>query len=102
MMLKRPSFKLIGKVRESSPQEILNTDGSVEILEPDQHIATLNKEGKLNMEMVVKMGKGYGPAERLKDENTPIGVIAIDATCFMRKKSKLCGHQLQGRAGHGL
>ncbi len=57
----------------------IQTEGFVEILEPDQHIATLNKEGKLNMEMVVRMGKGYVPAERLKDESMPIGVIAIDA-----------------------
>ncbi len=57
----------------------IETEGFVEILEPDQHIATLNKEGKLNMEMVVRMGKGYVPAERLKDESMPIGVIAIDA-----------------------
>ena len=47
----------------------IETDGFVEILEPDQHIATLNKEGKLDMEMVVRMGKGYVPAERIKDEN---------------------------------
>ena len=57
----------------------IEADGFVEILQPDQHIATLNKEGKLDMEMVVKMGKGYVPAERMKDENTSIGVIAIDA-----------------------
>lgn len=64
----------------------IETDGFVEVLEPEQHIATLNKEGKLNMEMVVKMGKGYVPAERLKDENTPIGVIAIDAAFSCVKK----------------
>ncbi len=64
----------------------IETDGFVEALEPDQHIATLNKEGKLDMEMVVKMGKGYVPAERLKDENTPIGVIAIDAAFSCVKK----------------
>jgi DNA-directed RNA polymerase subunit alpha len=64
----------------------IESDGLVEILEPDQHIATLNKEGKLDMEMVVRMGKGYVPAERLKDENTPIGVIAIDAAFSCVKK----------------
>jgi len=64
----------------------IETDGFVEIFEPDQHIATLNKEGKLDMEMVVRMGKGYVPAERLKDENTPIGVIAIDAAYSCVKK----------------
>jgi DNA-directed RNA polymerase subunit alpha len=51
----------------------------VAILNPEQHIATLNKEGKLNMEMVVKMGKGYVPAEKNKGKNQPIGVIPIDA-----------------------
>lgn len=64
----------------------IETDGLIEALEPDQHIATLNKEGKLDMEMVVKMGKGYVPAERLKDENTPIGVIAMDAAFSCVKK----------------
>lgn len=57
----------------------IETEGLVEILEPDQHIATLSKEGKLDMEMLVKMGKGYVPAERVQDESSPIGVIAIDA-----------------------
>ena len=57
----------------------IETDGSVEILNPEQHIATLDKEGKLNMEMVVKTGKGYIPAERNKSKNQPIGVIPIDA-----------------------
>jgi DNA-directed RNA polymerase subunit alpha len=57
----------------------IETDGSVEILNPEQHIATLNKEGKLNMELVVKVGKGYVPAEKNKARNQPIGVIPIDA-----------------------
>ncbi|MCF8061523.1 MAG: DNA-directed RNA polymerase subunit alpha [Deltaproteobacteria bacterium] len=57
----------------------IETDGSVEILTPDQHIATLNKEGTLEMEMMVRMGKGYVPAERNKGKNEGIGVIPIDA-----------------------
>jgi DNA-directed RNA polymerase subunit alpha len=57
----------------------VESDGLVTILNPEQHIATLNKEGKLNMEMVVKMGKGYVPAEKNKGRNQPIGVIPIDA-----------------------
>lgn len=57
----------------------IESDGLVEILNPEQHIATLNKEGKLKMEMVVKMGKGYVPAEKNKNKNQPIGVIPIDA-----------------------
>jgi len=51
----------------------------VEVLNPDQHIATLNKEAKLNMEMVVRTGKGYVPAESSKPANMPIGVIPMDA-----------------------
>ncbi len=57
----------------------IETDGSVEVLNPDQHIATLNKEAKLNMEMVVRTGKGYVPAENSKPANIPIGVIPMDA-----------------------
>ena len=57
----------------------IETDGSVEVLNPDQHIATLNKEAKLNMEMVVKTGKGYVPAEKNKSKDQPIGVIPMDA-----------------------
>ena len=57
----------------------IESDGLVEILNPEQHIATLNKEGKLDMEMVVEMGKGYVPAEKNKGKNQPIGVIPIDA-----------------------
>ncbi len=57
----------------------IESDGLMEILNPKQHIATLSKEGKLNMEMVVKMGKGYVPAEKHKIKNQPIGVIPVDA-----------------------
>jgi DNA-directed RNA polymerase subunit alpha len=57
----------------------IESDDLVAILNPEQHIATLNKEGKLNMEMIVKMGKGYVPAEKNKGKNQPIGVIPIDA-----------------------
>lgn len=52
---------------------------AVEILNPDHHLATLTRDGKLSMEMVVKMGRSYVPAERNKDENQPIGTIPIDA-----------------------
>jgi len=57
----------------------IETHGLVEILNPDQHIATLNKEAKLDMEMVVKTGKGYVPAERINAKDKVIGVIPMDA-----------------------
>ncbi|MEZ4704263.1 MAG: DNA-directed RNA polymerase subunit alpha [Bdellovibrionota bacterium] len=52
---------------------------NVEILNPDQHIATINENGKIKMEMTVEMGKGYVSAEQNKKENHAIGTIAVDA-----------------------
>lgn len=57
----------------------IETDGLVEILNPDKHIATLNKEAKFKAEMLVKAGKGYVTAEKLEGKEDPIGVIPIDA-----------------------
>ncbi len=62
------------------------TGDAVEVLNPDHYIATLSKDGKLSMEMMVKMGRGYVPAERNKDENQPIGTIPIDAIFSPIKK----------------
>ncbi len=62
------------------------TNDKVEILNPDRHIATLNRDGRLKMEMKVKLGRGYVPAERNKDESDPIGTIAIDSIFSPIKK----------------
>lgn len=51
----------------------------VDILNPAQHICTLAKDAKLRMELTVKQGKGYVPAEKNLEENQPIGTIPIDA-----------------------
>jgi DNA-directed RNA polymerase subunit alpha len=56
-----------------------NCPPEVEILNPEQHIATLSKDGRLCMEMQVKSGKGYVPAERNVEEDAAIGVIPMDA-----------------------
>src|SRR5262249_27343174 len=48
---------------------------NVEILNPEHHIATLSKEGKLDAELSIKTGRGYVPAERNKDEGAPIGTV---------------------------
>ncbi|MCA9771486.1 MAG: DNA-directed RNA polymerase subunit alpha, partial [Myxococcales bacterium] len=55
------------------------TDGTVEVLNPDHHIATLGEDATLRIEMTCKSGRGYVPAERSKDEDLPVGVIPIDA-----------------------
>ena len=62
------------------------TDGTVEILNPDLHIATVSKGGKLQMDMVADMGRGYNTAEKNKTPNQPIGVIAIDSIYTPVKK----------------
>lgn len=55
------------------------TDGTVEIMNPDHHIATLSKDAKLNMEMTVKWGKGYVTSERNRDDSLPVGAIPVDS-----------------------
>lgn len=52
---------------------------NIEILNPNQHIATVGPNGKLHVEMTVRMGRGYVPAERNKDPNHEIGMIPIDS-----------------------
>ncbi|HIA01349.1 MAG TPA: DNA-directed RNA polymerase subunit alpha, partial [Myxococcales bacterium] len=54
-------------------------DESVEILNPEQHIATVSAGGKLNADLVVREGCGYVPAEGNKNEHAPEGTIAIDS-----------------------
>lgn len=63
---------------EAKGSDILH-DAEVAILTPDLHIATLDKDANLDIEMTVKHGRGYVPAERNKEEGLPIGVIAIDS-----------------------
>ena len=55
------------------------TDSNVEILNPEHHIATCSKDANLEMDMMVKIGKGYVPADRNRDEKAPVGTIPIDS-----------------------
>ncbi|WP_314619570.1 DNA-directed RNA polymerase subunit alpha, partial [uncultured Selenomonas sp.] len=64
--------------KEVSAADII-TDPDVEILNPDLHIATLNEDGELHMEMTVERGKGYVAAEKNKKPDHVIGVIPIDS-----------------------
>jgi DNA-directed RNA polymerase subunit alpha len=57
----------------------IQTDDSVEILNPDLHIATLNDQATLKCEFFVKFGRGYVPVELCDKDDLPIGAIAIDA-----------------------
>src|SRR5207245_8446515 len=51
----------------------------VEVLNPHQHVAMLAKDAELDMELVIRLGRGYVPAERNKREGDPAGTIPIDA-----------------------
>jgi len=54
-------------------------DPDIEVLNPELHIATLNKDGKLQIHMTVRKGRGYIPAEMNIDEEVPAQAIPIDA-----------------------
>ena len=62
-----------GEVRASH----INPDPDVEILNPDLYIAALDKDGKLEVEMEVRHGRGYVQAERNKKEGQPVDMIAV-------------------------
>jgi DNA-directed RNA polymerase subunit alpha len=57
----------------------IDLPAGVEILNPDVHIATLEKKTKLEMYMTIGRGRGYRPAEDNKSSDQPIGVIPIDS-----------------------
>ena len=57
----------------------IQCDPDIEILNPDLHIATLNENGKLKIDMTVKRGHGYVPADKNKRPEDTIGIIPIDS-----------------------
>jgi DNA-directed RNA polymerase subunit alpha len=57
----------------------IDLPSGVEILNPDAHIATLEKRAKLEMYLTIGRGRGYRPAEGNKSPEQPIGVIPIDS-----------------------
>lgn len=74
---KRVLINAIGP-KEVTAADILG-DSDVEIFNPDLHIATLEENATLIMEINLARGRGYVPADMNKDENTPISVIPTDS-----------------------
>ncbi|WP_337781782.1 DNA-directed RNA polymerase subunit alpha [Ruminococcus sp.] len=86
---------VVAKLYETSPKVVeisaqgpcvvtagdIKCDSEVEILNPEQHIATLGEDAKFNMEITIDKGRGYIPAERNKliSGNNVIGVLPIDS-----------------------
>jgi len=88
--LKKLAVKLSGAadtkrvtINEVGPKEVtaadIKGDIDVEIFNPDLHIATLDENASLIMEINLAKGRGYVLAEQNKDENTPIAVIPVDS-----------------------
>ena len=64
----------------------ITTDGTIEILNPTQHICTITGGGKLHMELTANRGRGYNPSSKNKEPDQPLGVIAIDSIYTPVKK----------------
>ena len=78
----RINFKGEGEVTAGD----IITDGTVEILNPDLHIATVSEGGQLIMELTADMGRGYSPSEKNKKPNQEISVLPIDSIYTPVKK----------------
>ena len=87
--LKKLAIKMTGEnekrviINEVGPKEVtaadIRGDADIEIFNPDLHIATLDDNTTLVMEINLARGRGYVPAENNKDESTPISVIPTDS-----------------------
>ncbi|MCQ2560971.1 MAG: DNA-directed RNA polymerase subunit alpha [Clostridia bacterium] len=79
----RGQDKVCALIKATGPKEVVASDiicdSSLEIFNPDLHIATLEEGSTLSMELNISTGRGYVPADQNKDENTPIAVIPIDS-----------------------
>jgi len=64
----------------------IEVDETIEIINPELHIATLTKDTKFHIEMEVSRGRGYVPAELNKKEEKTAGVVAIDSIFTPIKK----------------
>ncbi len=87
--LKQVRFKLMGDgpkkglIEKTGKGEVragdLKVDADIVILNPDLHLATMNKDGDLRMEVEIDGGRGYVAADQQSTTDRPIGVIPIDA-----------------------
>jgi len=70
-------------IKKSTKGEIrakdIETDETVEVINPELHICTLSKDAKFHMELEVSKGRGYVPQEANKKEDQALGVIPVDS-----------------------
>ncbi|HYM81541.1 MAG TPA: DNA-directed RNA polymerase subunit alpha [Candidatus Limnocylindria bacterium] len=74
---KKGTFEARGKGEVRAGDLVVDAD--VQVLNPDLHIATLNKDGDLRMEVEIDGGRGYLSADQHSQTDRPIGVIPIDS-----------------------
>ena len=75
---KQMTLKMEGPA-EAKSSNIVH-DGDIEILDPDVHIASLDRDGKLDIEMIVKSGRGYVSADQNLDEALSVDHIPLDSS----------------------
>jgi len=77
-----PSPKVL-RLKASGAGDVLasqiETDGSVQILNPEHRICTLGDNANIDMEIQVRMGRGYQSSENFEEENRDLGFIPVDA-----------------------
>jgi DNA-directed RNA polymerase subunit alpha len=94
--VKKLSFKLytegekVAAIKVKGPKVVtggdMEGDASFELLNPEQVIATLEKDAIFEAEMHINKGKGYVPSELNKEEGLPVGLIAVDSVFSPIKK----------------
>lgn len=82
--------KKIATIKVNGPAEVkgkdIHSDSGLEILNPDLHIATIDKGGLLEAELHIKKGKGYVSAELNKEDGLPVDALPIDSVFTPIKK----------------
>ena len=70
---------VISGKNEFTAEDISKGLSSFKVLNPEQHICTLEPSVTIELTLVITKGRGFVPAEEMRDENTPIGTIPVDA-----------------------
>lgn len=78
------------RISRSEPGQLrsgdIELDADIEVLDPNVHIATVSEGGNLSIEMRLKKGRGYIPADRNFDDDLPVGYIPVDSVHSPIKK----------------
>lgn len=97
-------FPQIVRLKVTGPARVtaghLNCPADVEVIDPNQYIATLSEGATLEMELTVERGKGYRSVERIKDDHHgSIDSMRIDAVFMPVKKVKMDVTEMRGADG---